>query len=129
MLKSIREALIFIYTSILTVELGVFLILRSPITISYSYADLHRTRAISHATSFLEGNAVMQRVHVSADVSMHYIGQRRAYQAKTCPLSGPSPFRPCPVPSVHYGIVIRLAGSAPDSLDAFLTSHHAADPV
>lgn len=81
----------------------------------------------------------MQRAGVSADVSVHYIGQRRAYAAKTCPLSGPSPFRPCPVPFVHYGIVIRLVDSAPNSLDAFVTplttttttttSHHTADPV
>lgn len=59
-----------------------------PITISYSYAGPPRTRAISHAaTSFLEGIAGRQRAHVSADVSVHYIGQRRAYQAKTCSLS------------------------------------------
>lgn len=94
-MKSISEALV--YTLLLPV--------------SYSHVDPRRTRAISHA-SFLEGIAVRQSAHVSADVSVHYIGQRRAYQAKTCSLSGPSPSRPCPVPSVHYAIVIHLVGSA-----------------
>lgn len=56
-------------------------------------------RAISRAAaSFLEGIAVSQHSHVSADVSVHYIGQRRAYQAKTCSLSGPLPFVLAPSP-------------------------------
>lgn len=119
-MKSISEALVD--TLILTVlEHAMFVSFHThapyfasrqsvPITISYSHVGPCGTRAVSHAAaSFLEGIAVRQSAHVSADVSVHYIGQRRAYQAKTCSLSGPSPFRPCPVPSA---IVIHPVGSA-----------------